>query len=516
MRIVLAIFLSIPLCTLGQYFPGGQTVSNNSSYCYRGGNTYTDVILPLPEDPRMFRVKNYGAVGDGVTNDSAAIYDAIIAATNYITANGGVATVYFPQGTFVTTWFNHVGYDKSGVAIRGRGMDFTNIKSKTSFIEGGFFDCRGLTFENISLKDFFTTRPTTFLLEGVEFKTSLGDKLLTSNAWCGVHNDSSSYYFKNCRFNYDTIYKGIAAFDVAYLFVYGCSFSGVSTHPIRMDYVDSAYISSCNVSGGTTGIFAGSQRVRPLENITVINNIVHGQEEEGISFDGFGNNTSLCPVIGQGRIDSVYNNGGGKTVMKVHLLYRKGTHPADETDTLLISDRTDWTNFYFCFGDDSDFSGRYYKITAFDSVKNTLTIDTTINKAVIDSGWTCSVDAGFFNCTVANNEVYDVWGIDSTYGTGISLWLNVFNTDVYGNNIHDCAHGLNASGGTMLNLYQAKAWRTNIHNNTFLNCPVWGASLQSFYGANKQYDNIFKDNILNGNTLVQEDQLRFTNTGNTP
>jgi len=42
-----------------------------------------------------FNVKDYGAVGDGATNDTAAIRNAIAAATN----NGG-GTIYFPTGTY--------------------------------------------------------------------------------------------------------------------------------------------------------------------------------------------------------------------------------------------------------------------------------------------------------------------------------------------------------------------------------------------------------------------------------
>jgi len=61
---------------------------------------------------RLYNVKDYGAVGDGVTDDSTAIIaarDALVAAAEFITADGGAVcdgTLYFPKGKYKVTQQN--------------------------------------------------------------------------------------------------------------------------------------------------------------------------------------------------------------------------------------------------------------------------------------------------------------------------------------------------------------------------------------------------------------------------
>ncbi len=70
-----------------------------------------------------YNVKNYGATGDGATNDTAAIVAAIAA----IPAAGGV--LYFPTGTYVTDTIAFVS--KSLVTVKGDGRYATVIKNRT-------------------------------------------------------------------------------------------------------------------------------------------------------------------------------------------------------------------------------------------------------------------------------------------------------------------------------------------------------------------------------------------------
>src|SRR5947208_10740894 len=57
--------------------------------------TTNDTTGPSPDKSGQFNVKTYGAVGDGSTDDTAAIQSAITAAS----ATGG--TVFFPPGVIV-------------------------------------------------------------------------------------------------------------------------------------------------------------------------------------------------------------------------------------------------------------------------------------------------------------------------------------------------------------------------------------------------------------------------------
>ena len=81
-------------------------------------------------------VQDFGAVGDGVTDDTDAINTALIA----VNAAGAVR-LHFPAGVYR---YQGVGWLGNGVVITGAGRDATTIRSITaSPVDGYLFDCRG-------------------------------------------------------------------------------------------------------------------------------------------------------------------------------------------------------------------------------------------------------------------------------------------------------------------------------------------------------------------------------------
>ena len=83
-------------------------------------NALTDGAVAL-----QFNVKNYGATGDGVTDDAAACQSAISAAS---AAGGG--TVYFPAGTYMLSSSLNMA---DLVYLLGEGMGATTLKKNTDF-----------------------------------------------------------------------------------------------------------------------------------------------------------------------------------------------------------------------------------------------------------------------------------------------------------------------------------------------------------------------------------------------
>ncbi len=82
-------------------------------------------------------VKDFGAVGNGVANDTTAINTALIA----VNALGKVA-LYFPAGVYR---YSGGGWLGNGVVITGAGRDATTIRSiAASPTDGYLFDCRGI------------------------------------------------------------------------------------------------------------------------------------------------------------------------------------------------------------------------------------------------------------------------------------------------------------------------------------------------------------------------------------
>ncbi len=97
----------------------------------------------------VYDVRAYGARGDGVSNDSAAIQAAINAAS----AVGGTVTV--PAGTFAV---NSTISLKSGVTVRGAGIDRTILFMPSKTSPTGLFVGNGVN--DVSVVDLTLSSPT--------------------------------------------------------------------------------------------------------------------------------------------------------------------------------------------------------------------------------------------------------------------------------------------------------------------------------------------------------------------
>lgn len=96
----------------------------------------------------VVNVKDWGAVGDGVTNDTTAIN----AAKAQLTAANGV--LFFPPGTYLITGSGILVTYPSGTTLRGAGQNLTTIKVGSSISNymmqnGGTYRER-ITFEDIT------------------------------------------------------------------------------------------------------------------------------------------------------------------------------------------------------------------------------------------------------------------------------------------------------------------------------------------------------------------------------
>jgi len=513
MRKLSILFLFLPVIVCGQYFPQAQTVTMGTPYCFRG--SMTDKIQELPEDPGFFRAKQHGCIGNGTTDDTDSITALIHNAEAYYTATGKPTVIYFAQGTYKTDFIN---VEKPEIIIRGKSRTLTTIKPYTSISEANPCNYKTIGIQDIPISDFYLNGKA-IRFDDVKFTaTSVLGQSSYLHRW-GTYHRAKKITYSKCLFSYDSLYMAINSYHdgVDTLLVYNCTFTGIrASHPVRIDNAGYFDISHNTIDNGVTGIMCGSTRETVIQGGKITHNNVYGVLEELIALDGFGNNTGLCPVICQGPVTNATNDGNGRIIVTNTFSLRQGVHPNDTTAPTDISDRADWTTFYYSFVD-STLAGKYYKIYAFDTTHNTLTIDTIAPASIIPLNSTATVDAGFFDTEIAYNTLHDSWGQDSTYATAISLWLNNFNVNVHHNTIYNCANGLNSAGGLMLNLYILKSWRANIHDNTFTNCSGgYGINFNSFYTNDyKQYDNILKNNVFTNSTVVINNQVRFTNTGNT-
>ena len=109
--------LIVTLCLVAQEFLGRETTATIGYGAISGSQM--SATKSRGEDAAIFNAAAYGAVGDGVTDDTAA-FAAVLADAAQVHG-----TVRVPAGTYLTT----VTVNKSGVSVIGAGKDVTIIKA---------------------------------------------------------------------------------------------------------------------------------------------------------------------------------------------------------------------------------------------------------------------------------------------------------------------------------------------------------------------------------------------------
>ncbi len=124
----------------------------------------------------MFNVKDYGAVGNGSTDDGAAIESALSALVALTTAYNAVGVLYFPPGKYIDSAVHTIPTNKR-IHVRGAGMD-TTILTRPSGAAGGdwwTFNCK-------------TSGMQGFTLEGGRYQGVTGDALVLNGAYTYAHD----------------------------------------------------------------------------------------------------------------------------------------------------------------------------------------------------------------------------------------------------------------------------------------------------------------------------------------
>jgi len=461
-------------------------------------------------------VKDFGAVGDGETDDTTALKTAIIKAHN----TG--KNLYFPDGTYLY----QSGMNAQGVRFIGQSKTGTIIKESSLINEHNLDGAENITFQNVKITDYGTSKSRIF--RNCKFEVTLPVDSSFYLFYTGVYTYGADNEFTDCDFIFPHIYTALWIRKYDSVLIQNCTFNGnASGHNIRLELPNkrNAQVSILGntITGGTTGIFIGSNREIAMEGGLIEGNTLHNQVEEAIAMDGFGNERGLVPVIANGPIDNVWNDKNGRVVIGMdQMLYRGDTIDAPSP----ISLRDDWTNFYFSFGEDSGLDGTIAKIQSFNADENTLTLDLKTPASTIKLGGDAGVQGGFFNWIVRGNTVTGTLGYNNTYGTAISIYLNVFGILVENNVVSDSAHALNLAGGQMLTTYRTLAYGNVIRNNTFQNCDKYSTdpadgggvvTFTSYWGGNGplQYNNQFINNTIDGGRIHIERQKNLIFEGNT-
>lgn len=488
-----------PILPTNHYFP----LNNEFTY------TNTERVSHI-------EASDFGTVGDDATSNNDA-FAKIALVCYFLFQSNQPVRVHLKNGTYrISAGVNFL----SNVWLTGQSKSATKIKSITPEAPptANISDVMSLTFLDVKVGDYSVG--TTFEYKDCLFNTTSANAGFY-HVYLGANAFDASYKFTDCDFTYGTIYAGLWLHKARSFSIKGCNFTGDAWHNLRVvpseDFeLGIAEVLANKVTGGTTGIFFGSNRVRPIEGIIVENNVCTQQKEESISFDGFGNNAGLCPVIANGTIVSATNDVSGRLKVVVDMVYHDG---ATANQPCPISLREDWTRFYFSFGEASGREGVVAKIVAFDDPTNTLTLDLYTDAANIDAAGKIGVHAGFFNCKVRNNTIIGSVGAGNAYATALSIYLNVFGMLIENNFISGCAQGINLAGGLMLSTYRTLTYNNIIKNNTFLGCnevtdPSAAVNFRTYGSDIKMYGNQFVNNTVVGGKLLFERQQNFIYDGN--
>lgn len=487
-------------------------------------------------DAVMDLVRDFSAAGDGVTSNAAALSSF----QSWLTARYGTAnptntrksnmSVRVSPGTYLLPPGTISGVGNfQGVHFIGSDRDSCILRCSdpTQVTRLNIDYAENVTLWNVSPAGYAPFAPGIVRFRNCRFVIDPGAGSALSSA---THVNASpavggDVEIERCVFEYPDCYIPLRIYQARNIAVRECSFTGSgqgASHALRIEAPTPGgriWLAGNRVAGSNkTGLFLGSYRGAPISGVCIEGNEVSGVREEGISLDGFGNNSGVCAIIGTGTISAVANDGNGWLVVTPALQWHDGTSSAPHP----ISMRSDWTDLLATFGAASGIPGTVCRILAFDSIAGTLTLSTKTPATAVTGGGMFSVMGGFLDPVIRENTVRDCWGTGGTYATGISLWLGVLGAHVIGNRVYDCANGLSLSGGRVLGTYEAPVWNTRAIGNEFHRCqqagPTGGAILcQSRYGGAVQYGNRFRHSLVNGGAVNidgQDDNAKVWDASN--
>jgi hypothetical protein len=281
----------------------------------------------------VINLKDFGAVGNGTTDDTAAL----IAAVTALNANGG-GTIYVPTGIYkILNTTTQITFT-AGFVLTGDGpgasqfnyIDNNRIGNRNDFLNVGpstaaGFDCvvKDITIngdwgaggnynQNSMLLAFNTTG--NILLDNVNFSNSRFFAASLGNA-TGVPSLCASVIAKGCRVN-NTYGDGISIRGALQTIVTGCYFNGTNDDAVACHVVDDssspvqnyAVISNNNfIQGGGIAVLGAKHTVISGNSFTRI--AYSAIRIEGPAASGFpeGNTNNFSINVSDNVIDTVFD-----------------------------------------------------------------------------------------------------------------------------------------------------------------------------------------------------------------
>ncbi|MGD0766814.1 MAG: glycosyl hydrolase family 28-related protein [Tepidisphaeraceae bacterium] len=399
----------------------------------------------------VFNVVNFGAVGNGVTDDSAAFQAAMDAAQN-----SPGATVYVPTGNYVVSQF----YLAANALLVGDGAGKSNILESPNAT--GVLDhpivwlASNSQIENLTLDDNNTSLVDVVygrFLSNVHFTGVTFNGDLASDV--DIHGDQL-VFFDNCKFIGDSSFLGTAS----QVFFDQCNFYATN------DAGEMLY------SWGGAGISITNCTVQDLDNSNPNSGAGWGQGRFFVGNDLWGdqsdtyiaNNTTIA--LGPRPINGENQNSGEQLLWESGSLVSGGAYVGATANTVTYPGLGALGVGYNAIVVAGDGVGEYVPISSYNPTTGVITLAGTW-AALPDSTSVIRVGLVIHNIAVYDNLLQGK-GVTETASAGVEFWGTAINCVVDSNTISNTRLGINDvaldSGGNVM-----PAYFNLFQNNTITN-----------------------------------------------
>ena len=217
-------------------------------------------------DNAPINVKDYGAVGDGLTDDTAAIQAAVTFASNNSKA------VYFPSGAYEIS--APITFGGTSFAIFGEAAADTIIREVSGSGQIRLFDMSGLSGDSCIIEDISFYGPTGGGLGGTGIHIATGSGIDVRNCWfagllIGVYKapDTADVVILNCTFEacFDALALNGAAETICDNNIfYICSYD----YNLAGDFIASNFSNSNHLGTGNACVYLNGVRFAQFTNIS--------------------------------------------------------------------------------------------------------------------------------------------------------------------------------------------------------------------------------------------------------
>ncbi|WP_132054603.1 Ig-like domain-containing protein [Pseudocnuella soli] len=451
-----------------------------------------------------YNVKNYGAKGDGVTDDTKAITSVIALAKN----NPG-ATLYFPAGTYIV---NGIMEAHSNNRWQGEGRDRTFIKcgptfsSPYAFLFGNprFFELNDLTLDANSSYRGSTEKP--IYLVGSQNIWMTNVRLACKNYKVLDINNAKYVYLTNVELIGQHTFLGTAS----QLFIDRCDYRMTND-------TDMAWH-----SWGATGVSMTNSTCKDYDNSNQYDGTGWGKGRFMAFLGNWG--SSKCTYLGHNtttdmtpRLYDTDQNSGEQFLFEGFVGVWKGNANSSTTESTTVSGWTNTAqNAYYLIVTSGRGMGQSRRITANNG--GVLSLDEPWN-VIPDAASTLSIGMVSDRTAIYKNfldgKPYAVTNKDHVAAAGVQPYGNSYNFIVDNNTFHQLRQGT-ANWAQQSN----SAWPVGANyftiytNNKYINCRV---AIQNIMDVTNPsgigiFGTIYRKNYIQNPTLAAIENTHYNFT----